>query len=120
MSAIDPATYTTFENSLFRCAASETFLERFYGDREGYASQTQRFFLFQRLAQVRTLAQPGMFAHCVVSDFTFAKDAIYARVNLGDEEYHHYAQMWTIPSRNSARRQTLGAPRTIGPVSTAS
>ena len=30
MSAIDPATYTTFENSLFRCAASETFLERFY------------------------------------------------------------------------------------------
>lgn len=30
MSSIDPATYTTFERSLFRCAASDTFLERFY------------------------------------------------------------------------------------------
>jgi deoxyadenosine/deoxycytidine kinase len=79
--------------SLLERAADNPFLERFYGDREGYAFQTQLFFLFQRLAQVRQLAQPGMFAHCVVSDFTFAKDAIFARVNLSDEEYHHYAQM---------------------------
>lgn len=79
--------------TLLEQADDNPFLERFYGDREGYAFQTQLFFLFQRLAQVRTLAQPGMFAHCVVSDFTFAKDAIYARVNLSDEEYHHYAQI---------------------------
>ena len=80
--------------TMFERPADNPFLERFYGDREGYAFQTQLFFLFQRLAQVRTLAQPGMFAHCVVSDFMFAKDAIFARLNLSDEEYHHYAQMY--------------------------
>lgn len=80
--------------TLLEQAADNPFLERFYGDREGYAFQAQLFFLFQRLAQVRQLAQPGMFAHCVVSDFSFAKDAIFARVNLSDEEYHHYAQMY--------------------------
>ena len=74
--------------------ADNPFLERFYGDREGYAFQTQLFFLFQRLAQVRTLAQPGMFEQPVVSDFMFAKDALFARLNLSDEEYHHYAQMY--------------------------
>ena len=50
--------------------------------------QTQLFFLFQRLRQVRELAQPGMFAPAVVSDFMFAKDALFARMNLSDEEYH--------------------------------
>ena len=52
------------------------------------------FFLFQRLRQVRELAQPGMFAPAVVSDFMFAKDALFARMNLSDEEYHLYAQMY--------------------------
>lgn len=80
--------------TLLEQPADNPFLERFYGDREGYAFQTQLFFLFQRLAQLRQLAQPGMFEQMVVSDFTFAKDALYARLNLSDEEYHHYAQMY--------------------------
>jgi deoxyguanosine kinase len=70
------------------------FLERFYDDPPGYAFQTQLFFLFQRLRQVRSLAQPGMFAQTVVSDFMFAKDSLFARVNLSDEEYRLYAQMY--------------------------
>jgi deoxyguanosine kinase len=70
------------------------FLERFYDDSAGYAFQTQVFFLFQRLRQVRELAQPGMFVPAIVSDFMFEKDALFARLNLSDEEYHHYAQMY--------------------------
>jgi len=69
------------------------FLARFYADRAGYAFQTQLFFLFQRERQVRALAQPSMFAQTTVSDFMFAKDAIFARLNLSDEEYRLYAQM---------------------------
>jgi deoxyguanosine kinase len=69
------------------------FLARFYDDRVGYAFQTQLFFLFQRERQVRTLAQPSMFAQTIVSDFMFAKDALFARLNLSDEEYRLYAQM---------------------------
>ena len=69
------------------------FLARFYADRVGYAFQTQLFFLFQRERQVRALAQPSMFAQTIVSDFMFAKDALFARLNLSDEEYRLYAQM---------------------------
>jgi deoxyguanosine kinase len=73
--------------------AENPFLWRFYEDRPGYAFQTQLFFLFQRERQMRSLAQPSMFAQAVVSDFMFAKDALFARLNLSDEEYRLYAQM---------------------------
>ena len=42
---------------------------------------------------MRAIAQPSMFAHDVVSDFMFAKDALFAQLNLSDEEYRLYAQM---------------------------
>jgi deoxyguanosine kinase len=69
------------------------FLARFYDDRVGYAFQTQLFFLFQREKQFRAIAQPSMFAQTIVSDFMFAKDALFAQMNLSDEEYRLYAQM---------------------------
>lgn len=80
--------------TLMEQAEENPYLERFYGDASGYAFQTQVFFLFQRLRQVRALAQPGMFAKGIVSDFMFAKDALFARTNLSDEEYGLYAQMY--------------------------
>jgi len=76
---------------LLEKAEENPFLERFYADREGYALQTQLAFLFQRVRQMRELAQPGMFAGGVVSDFTFAKDALFARLTLSDEEYRVYS-----------------------------
>jgi len=71
------------------------FLDRFYADMPGYALQVQLAFLFQRVKQVQTLAQPGMFAQAVVSDFVFAKDALFARLNLSDDEHRLYRQMHT-------------------------
>jgi deoxyguanosine kinase len=70
------------------------FLDRFYDDMPGYAFQTQLFFLFQRLKQMQSAAQPGMFATAVVSDFLFAKDALFARLNLSDDEFRLYSQMY--------------------------
>ena len=75
-------------------ADENPYLERFYADLPGYAFQTQVFFLFQRMRQVRELAQPGMFSAAVVSDFMIDKDALFARMNLSDEEYHLYSQMY--------------------------
>jgi deoxyadenosine/deoxycytidine kinase len=80
---------------MFERAEENPFLERFYEDAAGYAFQTQVFFLFQRLRQVQALAQPGMFSQTVVSDFMFAKDALFARMNLSDEEYRIYSQMYS-------------------------
>ena len=70
------------------------FLARFYADGSRYAFQTQMFFLFQRLEQYRELSQPGMFSQAVVSDFLFAKDAIFAKLTLSDDEYGLYSQMY--------------------------
>jgi deoxyguanosine kinase len=75
-------------------AAENPFLGRFYADMKGYAFQTQLFFLFQRQKQVQAIAQPTMFASSVVSDFMFAKDAIFAKLTLSDDEYRLYAQMY--------------------------
>ncbi len=70
------------------------FLSRFYEDMPGYAFQTQLAFLFQRVKQMHAAAQPGMFASAVVSDFLFAKDALFARLNLSDDEFRLYGQMY--------------------------
>jgi deoxyguanosine kinase len=69
------------------------FLARFYEDGSRYALQTQLFFLFQRVDQYRALAQPGMFSPRIVSDFMFAKDALFARLTLSDDEYRLYLQI---------------------------
>lgn len=69
------------------------FLERFYADPARYAMQTQLCFLFQRIEQYRELAQPGMFTPRVVSDFMFAKDALFAQLTLSDDEFRLYSQI---------------------------
>ena len=74
--------------------AENPFLYRFYADMAGYAFQTQLFFLFQRQKQVQAIAQPDVFGAAVVSDFMLAKDALFARLTLSDEEHRLYAQMY--------------------------
>lgn len=63
------------------------FLSDFYGDRARYAFQTQIFFLLSRYHQQRG-SVPEMLAagKSLIADYTFAKDALFARINLqGDE-----------------------------------
>ena len=74
--------------------AENPFLGRFYEDMAGYAFQTQLFFLFQRQKQAQAIAQPRMFAEALISDFMFAKDAIFAKLTLSDDEHRLYAQIY--------------------------
>jgi deoxyguanosine kinase len=71
------------------------FLDRFYEDMHGYAFQTQIFFLFQRLKQMQSVAQQGMFSHAVIGDYLFAKNVLFARLNLSDDEFRLYTQMYS-------------------------
>jgi deoxyguanosine kinase len=71
------------------------FLPGFYQDRARYALPAQLYFLFQRAAQVRGLSQPDLFAGLTVADFMIDKDALFARVTLGDDEFALYRQVWT-------------------------
>jgi deoxyguanosine kinase len=67
------------------------FLSDFYGDRARYAFQTQIFFLLSRYHQQRRTV-PDMLAagRSLISDYTFAKDALFARINLKGDELEMY------------------------------
>src|SRR3989338_11174055 len=70
------------------------FLARFYQDPPRYALATQLFFLFQRGSEVRELAQMDMFRTSRVADYLFDKDTLFARLNLSDQEFVLYQQIY--------------------------
>jgi deoxyadenosine/deoxycytidine kinase len=74
------------------------FLARFYQDRQRYALQTQLFFLFQRLDQLRDLAQQDLFRRHIVADWLLDKDPLFARLTLNDDEYALYQQIYSSVS----------------------
>ncbi len=70
------------------------FLPRFYEEPARHALATQLFFLFQRIQQLRDMKQIDLFTGTTVSDFLFDKDALFARLNLADDELHLYQQIY--------------------------
>lgn len=79
---------------LLENASANPFLPRFYQDPLRYALPAQLFFLFQRAEQVRELNQRDLFGRATVADFFLEKDPLFARLNLGDEEYALYRQIY--------------------------
>ena len=67
------------------------FLSDFYSDRQRYAFQTQIFFLLSRYHQQRrTVAELiGQYDN-LIADYTFEKDALFARINLKGDELEMY------------------------------
>jgi deoxyadenosine/deoxycytidine kinase len=59
-----------------------------------FALPTQLFFLFQRVAQLRELAQLDLFSHVTVCDFLLEKDPLFARLTLDGDELHLYQQIF--------------------------
>jgi deoxyadenosine/deoxycytidine kinase len=80
--------------TLLELPQENPFLEKFYRDTARYALPTQMFFLFQRMNQLRDLAQTDLFDTRVVSDFLLDKDPIFARLTLGDDELNLYQQLY--------------------------
>jgi deoxyguanosine kinase len=66
------------------------FLSSFYGDRERYAFQTQIFFLLSRYHQQRRATTQLPLHNSLISDYTFEKDALFARINLQGDELEMY------------------------------
>ena len=93
------------------------FLERFYRDSARYALPTQMFFLFQRMNQLRDLAQRDLFSAPVVSDFLIDKDPIFAALTLADDELNLYRQMFDHFSQSAPRPDLViylqAAPATL-------
>ncbi len=70
------------------------FLARFYDDMARFALPTQLTFLFQRVDQLRPLAQLDLFRRPTVADFLLDKDPLFARINLSDDEYALYEKVY--------------------------
>ncbi|ABE48868.1 MULTISPECIES: deoxynucleoside kinase [Methylobacillus] len=81
-------------NLLLENAGANPFLPKFYQDAPRYALPTQMFFLFQRVEQIRDLIQRDMFNQATIADFFLEKDPLFAQMNLNDEEYALYRQMY--------------------------
>ena len=81
-------------NLLLEKAESNPFLSRFYEDPERYALPTQLFFLFQRSNQIRDIHQRDIFGDAIIADFFLEKDPLFARMNLKDDEFELYGQIY--------------------------
>jgi len=79
------------------------FLSKFYSDIERYAFQTQIFFLLSRYKQQLELAQQDLFNQSVFSDYLFAKDRIFAHLNLIGNELSMYEHLYEIMVKDIPR-----------------
>ena len=83
------------------------FLARFYQNQQRYALQTQLFFLFQRLDQMRDLAQPELFPRTVISDYLMEKELLFASLTLSEDEYRLYRQIYDRVSQQASSAPDL-------------
>ncbi len=75
--------------------AENPFLGSFYKDPKRFALSTQLFFLLQRYGQQSEFLQGGLFEQGgVVSDYFFAKDRLFATLNLSPEELALYDRVY--------------------------
>jgi deoxyguanosine kinase len=74
-------------------AGENPFLERFYRNPRVGALPAQLYFLFQRAQQQGSLSQADLFGSVRVADYLLAKDDLFARMTLDDEEYGLYRQV---------------------------
>jgi deoxyguanosine kinase len=79
---------------LLEDANANPFLPQFYRDMKRYALATQMFFLFQRVNQVSAIKQPDLFERKTFADYMLAKDRLFAKLTLDDNEFNLYSQLY--------------------------
>jgi deoxyguanosine kinase len=85
---LQPAFQSTLVLEVFE---ENPFLSDFYSDRQRYAFQTQIFFLLSRYYQQRrSVPEILKRGEPLITDYTFAKDALFARINLVGDELEMY------------------------------
>lgn len=82
--------------TIFEEVENNPFLPKFYKDIKKYAFQTQLFFLLSRFQQQKELNQHDLFKSTVISDYIFAKDKIFAYLNLDEDELGLYEETYRL------------------------
>lgn len=100
---------TTFAEMLADCLEAELlreevlenpFLVDFYKNRKRFAFSCQLFFLIARFQQQQQLMIRDLFAQRIVADYLFAKDSIFASVNLSERELALYEKIAPVLARD--------------------
>ncbi len=86
---------------ILEMAEENPFLSDFYKNREKAAFQTQVFFLMSRYAQQQQIINHDLFSRTLISDYLFAKDGIFARINLSDRELSLYNRIASTLESNT-------------------
>jgi deoxyadenosine/deoxycytidine kinase len=81
-------------------AEDNPFLPDFYKTRDRFAFHTQIFFLMSRYRQQEEFATYDLFSETVISDYLFAKDRIFARINLSERELALYNRVASALEQN--------------------
>jgi len=85
-------------------AEENPFLTKFYADRRMFAFQTQLWFLVSRYKQLSMMvAQQDLFHQVTISDYIFAKDRIFANINLDEDELILYNQLTRVMESSIAQ-----------------
>jgi len=85
---------------ILEMAEDNPFLSQFYKNRDRHSFQTQIFFLMSRYAQQEQLLAQDLFSNCTFSDYMFAKDRIFARLNLSENEMALYEKVALVLEGN--------------------
>ncbi|MCJ7509148.1 MAG: deoxynucleoside kinase [candidate division Zixibacteria bacterium] len=79
------------------------FLDDFYKDRARYAFPAQIFFILTRFRQQQEMHTTDLFYKRVICDYIFAKDRIFASINLASRELHLYESMLSLLEKDIAK-----------------
>lgn len=79
--------------SLLEVFEENPFLGDFYADRARYAFQTQIFFLLSRYRQQHQAVPTALQRGPLFSDYTFAKDSLFAHLTLSADELTVYEKL---------------------------
>lgn len=79
------------------------FLVDFYRNRKRYAFSCQLYFLISRFQQQQQLMVRDLFAQRIVADYLFAKDSIFASVNLSERELALYEKIAPVLAKDTPR-----------------
>jgi deoxyguanosine kinase len=84
--------------TLFENVEDNPYLKEFYQNRKKNAFKAQLYFLLSRYQQQIDLFQTDLFQKTTVSDYLFAKDRIFASINLDRDELYLYEELYRILS----------------------
>ena len=83
------------------------FLARFYQDRKRYGFQTQIFFLLSRYHQQHDAIPAALARGNLISDYTFDKNQIFARLNIEGDELTMYGRVHEVMATKIPRPDVI-------------